>query len=42
MRRYRAVAGEAEEALEAVFKRHFADWEDPTPPTTSEDSPPET
>ena len=42
MRRYRAVAGEAEEALEAVFKRHFADWEDPTPPTTSEDSSPET
>ena len=31
MRRYRAVAAESAQALEAVFQRHFADWEDPTP-----------
>jgi molybdate transport repressor ModE-like protein len=29
MKRYRAVAAEADEALEAVFQRHFADWVDP-------------
>ncbi len=29
MSRYRAVAVEAEEALEVVFQRHFADWKDP-------------
>jgi molybdate transport system regulatory protein len=29
VRRYRAVAADAEEALEAVFQRHFADWKDP-------------
>ena len=39
MRRYRAVAGEAEEALEEVFKRHFADWKDPTPTKASQDAP---
>jgi molybdate transport system regulatory protein len=31
MRRYRAVAAEAAQALDAVFQRHFADWEDPAP-----------
>jgi len=31
MRRYRAVATDAEEALRAVFQRHFADWQDPAP-----------
>jgi molybdate transport system regulatory protein len=29
MTRYRAVAADAEEALDAVFRRHFSDWEDP-------------
>ena len=29
VRRYRAVSIEAEAALEAVFQKHFADWEDP-------------
>jgi len=29
--RYRSVVTEAEEVLEAVFQRHFADWEDPMP-----------
>ena len=29
--RYQAVAVEATEALQAVFDRHFADWEDPAP-----------
>lgn len=31
MRRYRAVTAEAEQALEEVFQRHFADWQDPAP-----------
>jgi molybdate transport system regulatory protein len=31
MSRYRAVATEAAETLEAVFQRHFADWVDPAP-----------
>ena len=31
VRRYRAVATEAEEALAAVFEKHFADWKDPEP-----------
>lgn len=29
MRRYRAVAAEAEEVLQEVFDRHFGDWESP-------------
>jgi len=29
--RYQAVAAEAEEALEGVFQKHFADWESPAP-----------
>jgi molybdate transport system regulatory protein len=29
MKRYRAVAVEADEALRAVFQRHFSDWVDP-------------
>jgi molybdate transport system regulatory protein len=32
MTRYRAVATEADEALGAVFERHFGDWEDKTRP----------
>ncbi|MBN1321198.1 MAG: LysR family transcriptional regulator [Thermoleophilia bacterium] len=31
VRRYRAVAADADKALEAVFRRHFADWQDPIP-----------
>ncbi len=30
MTRYRAVAAESSEALEAVFQRHFSDWKDPS------------
>jgi molybdate transport system regulatory protein len=41
MARYRAVAAEAEEALEAVFERHFSDWRDPEPASPPEDLPPE-
>ena len=29
--RYQAVADEAEEVLETVFQKHFADWESPAP-----------
>jgi molybdate transport system regulatory protein len=29
--RYRAVAAEVAETMEAVFQRHFADWVDPAP-----------
>lgn len=29
--RYQAVAAESEEALEIVFRKHFADWELPEP-----------
>ncbi len=29
MERYQAVAAEADQALEEVFQRHFADWVDP-------------
>jgi hypothetical protein len=29
MKRYQAVAAEAEAALLAVFDRHFSDWVDP-------------
>lgn len=31
MRRYRAVAADAAQALDEVFRRHFADWQDPAP-----------
>jgi molybdate transport system regulatory protein len=31
MRRYRALMADASSAMEAVFDRHFADWEDPEP-----------
>jgi molybdate transport system regulatory protein len=41
MTRYRAVAKEAEHALETVFERHFADWEDPVPGALSSEPPPE-
>jgi len=38
VRRYGAVAADADKALEAVFQKHFADWEDPVPdePSTEE------
>ena len=29
MTRYRALGTEVDEALETLFQRHFADWEDP-------------
>jgi molybdate transport system regulatory protein len=29
MKRYQAVAAEADQALTEVFQRHFADWQDP-------------
>jgi molybdate transport system regulatory protein len=41
MRRYRSLAGDAEEALEVVFKRHFADWKDPVRSATPSDLPPD-
>lgn len=41
MRRYRAVTAEAEEALETVFQRHFADWKDPVPGDTPGEPPAE-
>jgi molybdate transport repressor ModE-like protein len=31
MTRYQALAAEAGEVLEQVFRRHFADWKDPVP-----------
>jgi molybdate transport system regulatory protein len=31
MTRYQAVAADAEQVLEQVFRRHFADWTDPAP-----------
>ena len=31
MRRYRALMADASTVLDAVFERHFADWEDPQP-----------
>ena len=37
--RYRAVATEAAETLEAVFQRHFADWVDPVPEDAPEEVP---
>jgi len=40
MRRYRAVTAEAEEALEIVFQRHFADWKDPVSGDTPGSLPP--
>ena len=50
MVRYQAVAAEADKVLNQVFRRHFADWQDPVPvgaplspeaepPGTSEDPP---
>jgi len=41
LRRYRAVATDAEEALEAVFEKHFADWQDPTPGELPSEPPPD-
>lgn len=41
IRRYRAVAVESDQALEAVFQRHFADWEDPAPGDPPAEPPPE-
>ncbi len=31
MRRYRAMAGEVDEVLSAVFEKHFSDWVHPGP-----------
>jgi molybdate transport system regulatory protein len=31
LKRYRAMAADADEALQQVFERHFSDWEDPEP-----------
>jgi hypothetical protein len=31
MERYRALIADADEALEAVFQKHFSDWVDPEP-----------
>jgi len=47
LRRYRALAEEVSEVLEAAFVRHFGDWKDPvsgdTGPTSDLDkAPPET
>ncbi len=41
VRRYRAVSTEAEEVLDAVFQRHFAGWEDPSPVSLPQEPPPE-
>jgi molybdate transport system regulatory protein len=41
MTRYRAVAAEAAEVLEAAFQRHFEDWKDPQPGALPPASPPE-
>lgn len=41
VKRYRAVAADAAKALEEVFQRHFADWEDPAPADLSSGPPPE-
>ena len=30
-RRYKGLAADADRALEAVFQKHFADWQDPVP-----------
>lgn len=39
--RYRALASDAEEALQQVFQQHFSDWEDPEPAELSAEPPPE-
>jgi molybdate transport system regulatory protein len=44
MTRYNALAGEADQVLEEVFQRHFADWKDPAPgesPEAAAQPPPE-
>ncbi len=38
MKRYQAVAAEADQALREVFERHFADWQDPAPGDLPEES----
>jgi molybdate transport system regulatory protein len=35
MIRYQAVAAEADDVLDQVFQRHFADWQDPVPADAS-------
>ena len=37
LHRYRALMADASESLEAVFARHFGDWEDPVSPEDAED-----
>jgi molybdate transport system regulatory protein len=39
MTRYQALAVEAEQALEQVFLRHFADWKDPAADQSGDESP---
>ena len=39
--RYRALASDAEKALQQVFEQHFSDWEDPEPAELSAEPPPE-
>ena len=41
MRRYRALAVDVEEALNAVFEKHFSDWVHPGPAEVPADLPPE-
>jgi len=36
--RYHAMLKDAEQALETVFERHFADWEDPDPASAEDGS----
>jgi molybdate transport system regulatory protein len=42
MRRYRAMAVDAEQAMEAVFQKHFSDWVHPGPAELPDELPPET
>ena len=39
MIRYQAVAADAEQALQKVFQRHFADWKDPAPAELPQEAP---
>ncbi len=41
VRRYKALAIAADEALHQVFEQHFADWEDPEPGELPTEPPPE-
>jgi len=39
--RYRALAKDADKALQQVFDQHFSDWEDPEPGELPTEPPPE-